>query len=164
MTPNDFVLNCKLKRGHLVDNPSGFADCRDLRHAGFWFPRYFTRCFKAQFDTTPAEYKKKKANACLQRLFFLLIITNPVDLHLDRKIFRVDRMRQTQVPAAYRLTDNRVCQMGIDLLYRFLCGDMKSFSTSFIKKRKAIRIHFYGIYIITCRIDRLQCFPEAGLS
>ena len=30
-------------------------------------------------------------------------------------------------PTAYRLTDNRVCQMGIDLLYRFLCGDMKSY-------------------------------------
>ena len=26
---------------------------------GFGSPRYFTRCFKAQFEITPAEYRKK---------------------------------------------------------------------------------------------------------
>lgn len=60
MTPNDFVLNCKLKRAAsmLINNPNlQIADISD--NLGFGSPRYFTRCFKAQFDMTPAEYRKK---------------------------------------------------------------------------------------------------------
>jgi len=60
MTPNDFVLNCKLKRAAtlLIDRPDlQIAEISDM--LGFGSPRYFTRCFKAQFDTTPAEYRKK---------------------------------------------------------------------------------------------------------
>lgn len=60
MTPNDFVLNCKLKRAAsmLTDNPElQIADISD--QLGFGSPRYFTRCFKAQFEITPAEYRKK---------------------------------------------------------------------------------------------------------
>ena len=60
MTPNDFVLNCKLKRAAsmLENNPNlQIADISD--YLGFGSPRYFTRCFKAQFDVTPAEYRKK---------------------------------------------------------------------------------------------------------
>ena len=33
------------------------ADISD--RLGFGSPRYFTRCFKAQFEITPAEYRKK---------------------------------------------------------------------------------------------------------
>ncbi|WP_293674587.1 two-component regulator propeller domain-containing protein [uncultured Parabacteroides sp.] len=60
MTPNEFVLNCKLKRAAamLTDNPDlQIADISD--QLGFGSPRYFTRCFKAQFEITPAEYRKK---------------------------------------------------------------------------------------------------------
>ena len=60
MTPNDFVLNCKLKRAAtmLTENPDlQIADISD--RLGFGSPRYFTRCFKAQFEITPAEYRKK---------------------------------------------------------------------------------------------------------
>ena len=60
MTPNDFVLNCKLKRAAtlLIGRPDlQIAEISDM--LGFGSPRYFTRCFKAQFDTTPAEYRKK---------------------------------------------------------------------------------------------------------
>lgn len=59
MTPNDFVLNCKLKRAAtmLKKNPDlQIADISD--QLGFGSPRYFTRCFKAQFDITPADYRK----------------------------------------------------------------------------------------------------------
>lgn len=60
MTPNDFVLSCKLKRAAamLTGNPDlQIADISD--RLGFGSPRYFTRCFKAQFEITPAEYRKK---------------------------------------------------------------------------------------------------------
>lgn len=60
MTPNDFVLNCKLKRAAtllLTRQDLQIAEIADI--LGFGSPRYFTRCFKAQFDTTPAEYRKK---------------------------------------------------------------------------------------------------------
>lgn len=60
MTPNDFVLSCKLKRAAamLTENPDWqIADISD--RLGFGSPRYFTRCFKAQFGVTPAEYRKK---------------------------------------------------------------------------------------------------------
>lgn len=63
MTPNDFVLSCKLKRAAtlLITRPDlQIAEISDL--LGFGSPRYFTRCFKAQFDTTPAEYKKRQAS------------------------------------------------------------------------------------------------------
>ena len=56
----DFVLNCKLKRAAtmLTENPDlQIADISD--RLGFGSPRYFTRCFKAQFEITPAEYRKK---------------------------------------------------------------------------------------------------------
>lgn len=61
MTPNDFVLNCKLKRAAsmLLANPDlQIADISD--QLGFGSPRYFTRCFKAQFEITPADYRKKE--------------------------------------------------------------------------------------------------------
>lgn len=60
MTPNDFVLSCKLKRAAamLTNNPDlQIADISD--RLGFGSPRYFTRCFKAQFEITPAEYRKR---------------------------------------------------------------------------------------------------------
>lgn len=60
MTPNDFVLNCKLKQAAtllITRQDLQIAEISDM--LGFGSPRYFTRCFKAQFEMTPAEYKKK---------------------------------------------------------------------------------------------------------
>ena len=53
-------LYAKLKRAAtmLTENPDlQIADISD--RLGFGSPRYFTRCFKAQFEITPAEYRKK---------------------------------------------------------------------------------------------------------
>ena len=61
MTPNDFVLNYKLKRAvqMLKSNPDmQIAEISD--QLGFGSPRYFSRCFKAQFNITPADYRKKE--------------------------------------------------------------------------------------------------------
>jgi len=61
MTPNDFVLNYKLKRAAqmLKSNPDmQIAEISD--QLGFGSPRYFSRCFKAQFNITPADYRKKE--------------------------------------------------------------------------------------------------------
>ncbi|MDR2042064.1 MAG: response regulator, partial [Tannerella sp.] len=61
MTPNDYVLQRKLKKaaGLLKNNPdlniSGISDT-----LGFGSPRYFSRCFKKQFNVSPADYRKKK--------------------------------------------------------------------------------------------------------
>lgn len=63
ITPNDFVLNCKLKRAAsmLKKNPDlQIADISD--QLGFGSARYFSRCFKAQFGVTPMEYRKKEEN------------------------------------------------------------------------------------------------------
>ena len=61
MTPNDFVLNFKLKRAAkmLKNNPElQIAEISDL--LGFGSPRYFSRCFKAQFNVTPADFRRKE--------------------------------------------------------------------------------------------------------
>lgn len=63
LTPNDFVQNWKLKKAArwLKSNPElQIADISD--RLGFGSPRYFSRCFKAQFEVTPMEYRKKHAS------------------------------------------------------------------------------------------------------
>lgn len=62
ITPNDYVLQSKLKRAAflLTEHPElQIADISD--RLGFGSPRYFTRCFKAQFEITPADYRKAKS-------------------------------------------------------------------------------------------------------
>lgn len=59
MTPNDFILNYKLKRGAVLlkNNPQlQVTEISDL--LGFSSARYFSRCFKAQFNISPMEYRK----------------------------------------------------------------------------------------------------------
>lgn len=59
MTPNEFILNYKLKYASalLRNHPDmQIADISD--QLGFSSPRYFSRCFKAQFSVSPAEYRK----------------------------------------------------------------------------------------------------------
>lgn len=61
MTPNDFILNYKLKRAASLlkndpDLPVG--EIADL--LGFSSPRYFSRCFKNQFDLSPQDYRNNQ--------------------------------------------------------------------------------------------------------
>ncbi|MEG2067913.1 MAG: two-component regulator propeller domain-containing protein [Tannerellaceae bacterium] len=61
-TPNDFVLSCKLKRAADVLTNSPEMQIADISEQfGFGSPRYFTQCFKAQFDVTPIEYRRTHA-------------------------------------------------------------------------------------------------------
>lgn len=61
ITPNEYVLNLKLKKAAVM-----LAEQSDLQIAdisgrlGFGSPRYFTRCFKAQYHVSPVEYRKNK--------------------------------------------------------------------------------------------------------
>lgn len=68
MTPNDFVINYKLKRAAtlLASNPDmQIADISE--QLGFGSPRYFSRCFKALFNITPVEYRKKEISTDKQQ-------------------------------------------------------------------------------------------------
>lgn len=61
MTPNDFVLNCKLKRAAtLLITRQDLPDCRDLRHAGFWFPPLFHPLLQStvRYDTGGIQEKE----------------------------------------------------------------------------------------------------------
>lgn len=60
MTPNDFVINFKLKRAtDLLQNHPELQIADITYQLGFCSPRYFSRCFKAQFNLTPSEYRKQ---------------------------------------------------------------------------------------------------------
>lgn len=59
MTPNEFILNYKLKQAanFLRNNPEmQIGDISD--RLGFSSARYFSRCFKSQFSVSPIEYRK----------------------------------------------------------------------------------------------------------
>lgn len=59
MTPNEFVLNYKLRKAAswLLNEPD--MQIADITYRlGFGSPRYFSKCFKARFDVTPSEYRK----------------------------------------------------------------------------------------------------------
>ena len=60
LTPNDYMLNSKLKRAAVLlkNNPEyQIAEISDK--LGFNSARYFSRCFKAQFNKSPQEYRKE---------------------------------------------------------------------------------------------------------
>lgn len=60
MTPNEFILNYKLKyAATLLQNEpdTQISDISD--RLGFSSPRYFSKCFKAQFNVAPGEFRKK---------------------------------------------------------------------------------------------------------
>lgn len=59
MTPNEFILNYKLKKAALMLKNEPHLQIGEISdRLGFGSPRYFTRCFKHQFNTTPVEYRK----------------------------------------------------------------------------------------------------------
>lgn len=60
MSPNDYILNYKLKRAADMLRESQDLQIKDITYSlGFSSPRYFSHCFKAQFGISPAEYRKR---------------------------------------------------------------------------------------------------------
>lgn len=59
MTPNEFVLNHRLKKAALLLKNEPHLQIAEISDKlGFGSPRYFTRCFKNHYNTTPVEYRK----------------------------------------------------------------------------------------------------------
>ena len=60
LTPNDYMLNSKLKRAAiLLKNNPEYQISEISDRLGFNSARYFSRCFKTQFNRSPQEYRKK---------------------------------------------------------------------------------------------------------
>lgn len=63
MTPNEFVLNHRLKKAALLLKNEPHLQIAEISDKlGFGSPRYFTRCFKNHYNTTPVEYRKAMAD------------------------------------------------------------------------------------------------------
>lgn len=61
MTPNEFVLNHRLKKAaFMLKNEPHLQVAEISDRLGFGSPRYFSRCFKNQFNMTPVDYRKGK--------------------------------------------------------------------------------------------------------
>lgn len=59
MTPNEFVLNHRLKKAaYMLKNETHLQIAEISDRLGFGSPRYFSRCFKSQFNMAPVEYRK----------------------------------------------------------------------------------------------------------
>jgi transcriptional regulator GlxA family with amidase domain len=59
MTPNDYILNDKLKRATvLLKNHPELQIAEIADRLGFNSARYFSRCFRVQFNKSPQEYRK----------------------------------------------------------------------------------------------------------
>lgn len=59
MTPNEFVLNHRLKKAaFMLKNEPHLQIAEISDRLGFGSPRYFSRCFKNQFNRTPVDYRK----------------------------------------------------------------------------------------------------------
>lgn len=59
MTPNEFILNHRLKKASLMLRNEPYLQVAEISdRLGFGSPRYFSRCFKNQYNVTPMEYRK----------------------------------------------------------------------------------------------------------
>lgn len=59
--PNEFILNYKLKRAAFMLKNNTNLQINDVADEfGFSSARYFSRCFKLQFNMSPNEYRKKE--------------------------------------------------------------------------------------------------------
>lgn len=59
LTPLDFVRNIKMKRACMMLS-AGHLTISEIAYAlGFNDPKYFSKCFKNEFGTTPSEYQQK---------------------------------------------------------------------------------------------------------
>lgn len=62
MTPLEFVRNIKMKRACMM-LLSRTKNISEVAYSlGFSSPKYFTKCFKEEFDVTPSEYLQKQNN------------------------------------------------------------------------------------------------------
>lgn len=59
LSPVEFIRNIRLKHAcQLLENKSmSVSEVAYL--VGFLDPKYFTSCFKAEFDITPKDFRKK---------------------------------------------------------------------------------------------------------
>ena len=61
LTPLDFIRNIKMKRASMM-LLDGKLTISEIAYAvGFNDPKYFTKCFKTEFGTTPSEYQQQQA-------------------------------------------------------------------------------------------------------
>lgn len=61
MTPNDFILNYKLKKAAFLLKNKGNMQIGEIADMlGFGSSRYFSRCFKNQFKVSPQEYRNSQ--------------------------------------------------------------------------------------------------------
>ena len=59
LTPNEFILNHRLKMASLMLKNEPYLQVAEISdRLGFGSPRYFSRCFKNQYNVTPMEYRK----------------------------------------------------------------------------------------------------------
>ena len=59
--PNEFILNYKLKKAAFMLRNNPNLQINDVADEfGFSSARYFSRCFKLQFNISPNEYRKKE--------------------------------------------------------------------------------------------------------
>lgn len=64
MTPNEFVLNYKLKRAAAMLRNNPELQIADITYKlGFHTPRYFSQCFKAQYGIIPTDYRKREGKS-----------------------------------------------------------------------------------------------------
>lgn len=60
-TPNEFTLNIKLEEAtNLLDNRPEMNISEIAFHLGFSSAKYFTKCFKTFYGTTPQDWRRKK--------------------------------------------------------------------------------------------------------
>ena len=58
-TPNDFIISIKMKQAVKMLTEQHETNITDIAYAlGFSSPRYFSRCFKEHFHTSPRSYRK----------------------------------------------------------------------------------------------------------
>lgn len=63
LTPNDFIINIKLKKAAVMLSSQNDLTIAEIAyHLGFSSPGYFGKCFKNQFDVTPLQYKKNSTD------------------------------------------------------------------------------------------------------
>lgn len=59
MTPNDFIINTRLKKAATLLLTSNDLNVSDISHiVGFNTPRYFSKCFKELFGMSPLNYRR----------------------------------------------------------------------------------------------------------
>jgi signal transduction histidine kinase/DNA-binding response OmpR family regulator/ligand-binding sensor domain-containing protein len=60
LTPNDFILNIKLKKAaYILKNNPELSIGEVAYQFGFGTPQYFSKCFKKNFGITPLDYRKE---------------------------------------------------------------------------------------------------------